>query len=94
MVMAVLTVHSVWRPLIPVIQNFPLAFCHSRSVRATDLVEKDNVHPQSIVGSLYLLNRPYHEWFYLQEQKSDEAWVFLSWDSDEQPDQPCESALS
>src|SRR5262245_42799027 len=64
------TAESVWRPLVPVVENGPIAFCHPESVEPTDLVEKDNVSSQlTSVGSLYALHQPRHRWYYIKQQK-------------------------
>ena len=69
---------------MPVVQNFPLAFCHLDTINtSTDTVEKDNVtNANFAVGSLYLLHRPHHRWFYADQQTSDEVWMFKTWEGE------------
>lgn len=64
------------------VHNSPLAFCHPDTVGSTDTVEKDNVSADSVVGSLYLLHRPYHRWYYADQQTADEVWIFKTWEED------------
>lgn len=75
---------NIWRPLVPVVQTDPLALCHPQFIEPDDLIEKDNVTNQhTAVGSLYLLYRAGHHWYYADSQTSQEAWVFVSWDMDQ-----------
>lgn len=69
---------------MPVVLNFPLAFCHPDTIHSsTDTVEKDNVtNANSAVGSLYLLHRPGHRWYYADQQTSDEIWMFKTWEGE------------
>jgi hypothetical protein len=39
---------SIWRPLVEVIEESPLAFCDSRTVSTEDLVAADLVYPHHI----------------------------------------------
>ena len=69
---------------MPAVQNFPLAFCHPDTVDGSaDMVEKDNVTSAKLaVGSLYLLHRPSHCWYYADQQTSDEIWMFKTWEAE------------
>lgn len=65
----------------------PLAFCDPRSVRTEDIVEVDKVSPQLIEMGYFLKYRPYHRWYWMPQQKSDEPVLFVSWDPTSQVDQ-------
>lgn len=73
---------SVWRPLVPVVKDCPLAFCDRRSVPKQDLVEIDKVHEDHWEGGYLIKYNPDHRWYWLPNQTSNEVSVFLTWDSD------------
>lgn len=87
-----LTSYSVWRPLIPVIEDAPLALCDRQSVRNTDLLECDKIHADHVGEGLYLKYRATHRWYWLPQQRSDEVLSFLTWDSEWDPDTPGKSS--
>lgn len=66
---------------MPVVQNFPLAFCHPDTIDSSkDMMGKDNATNTNFsVGSLYLLYRPRLCWSYTDQQTSDEIWMFMTW---------------
>ncbi|KAH4188154.1 hypothetical protein HBI56_108130 [Parastagonospora nodorum] len=72
---------NVWRPLVQVIQDKPLALCDSRTVLKNDLIATDQV-TRKIAGEIYYVNyNPDQMWYYLSEQKEDEVIIFKSYDS-------------
>ncbi|KAH8659563.1 hypothetical protein BGZ61DRAFT_485760 [Ilyonectria robusta] len=45
--------------------------------------QSSNVVPADRIGESYMAyHHPEHSWYFLSEQAGDEAWVFMSWDSD------------
>ena len=71
----------MWRPLVPTVEEWPLALCDFRSVdkedlRASDIV-KDDYNGESYVSTY----NPKHAWYYLSEQKYHEAWMIKLFDS-------------
>jgi hypothetical protein len=74
-------VNSVWRPLLPVVEDSPLALCDAASVRNEDLLECDKVHADHIGEGLYLRYHQEQRWYWLSEQTNNEALVFVTWDS-------------
>jgi len=75
---------GVWRPLKTVHKN-PLALCDARTVDEADFekVERDF---RGRPGAYSVLkpgdgNGSIHQWYYLPEQRPDEAWVLKHFDS-------------
>jgi hypothetical protein len=73
---------SVWRPLVPVVEDCPLAFCDRRTVAKTDLVDVDKIHEDHWEEGCFIKHNPEHEWYWLSKQTSEEVSVFVTWDSD------------
>jgi hypothetical protein len=72
---------SVWRPLVEVVENYPLAFCDRRTAEAPDLVEIDRPQPGYVDHGCYVKYNPKQKWFWLSDQKATEPFIFLVWDS-------------
>ncbi|KAF2247302.1 hypothetical protein BU26DRAFT_606277 [Trematosphaeria pertusa] len=73
---------NTWRPMVPIIQDHPLAVCDVRSVDPEKLLPCDRVLGGRL-GENYLLQ--YHKgqkWHWLDGQTPDEPLLFLSWDSE------------
>ncbi|KAL6410190.1 hypothetical protein AUP68_06602 [Ilyonectria robusta] len=74
---------SLWIPLVEKVTEWPLALCDSRTVRHDRDFQSSNVVPADRIGESYMAyHHPEHSWYFLSEQAGDEAWVFMSWDSD------------
>lgn len=73
--------HSIWRPLIEVIEENPLAFCDSRTVSSADLVAADLVYPHHIGEKYDVLWGEYQRWYYLDKMRSDECVLIKMFDS-------------
>jgi len=72
---------TCWRPLIPVVEDAPLAFCDRRSVAIDEPVACDKVMEDYVDESFYLKYNPAHKWYYLSHQTQEEVAVFVVWDS-------------
>jgi len=72
---------NIWRPLVPVVEDCPLALCDRRSVPKSDLVEADKVHEDHLEEGYYVKYNPVHQWYWLSQQRSDEVAMFVTWDS-------------
>ena len=70
------------------VEDAPLALCDRQSVRNADMLECDKIHPDHVGEGLYLKHRAAHRWYWLPQQKHDEALVFLTWDSKWDPNVP------
>jgi hypothetical protein len=73
--------YSIWRPLVPVVENQPLAFCDRRSVRTSDWEEVEKIQTAWIEESMYLRHNEGQKWFWLSNQTMDEVTAIVVWDS-------------
>ncbi|TPX14160.1 uncharacterized protein E0L32_000554 [Thyridium curvatum] len=73
---------NTWRPLLPVIEDNPLAFCDSRSVAPSDLVLADRVFPNYIYTLYFLKHNPAQRWHWVSEQTPSEIMLMLMYDTE------------
>lgn len=71
----------MWRPIVAVIQDKPLALCDSRTVNLDDRIATDQVTRKHAGEIYYVHHNPNQVWHYLGEQTEDEVIVFKSYDS-------------
>jgi len=74
---------NVWRPILGPLQDAPLAICDASTVRPDQLVATDILYPDRLGQIYYVTEDPHHRWYYLPKMRSDEVWLFKSYDSDE-----------
>ncbi|KAI1130214.1 hypothetical protein F5Y10DRAFT_276210 [Nemania abortiva] len=72
---------NTWRPLLPVIEDNPLAFCDSRSVEPSDLVLADRIFPNDYYTLYFLKHNPKQQWHWLSEQTPRELVLMLMYDT-------------
>jgi hypothetical protein len=72
-----LTPASTWRPLVPVLEDRPLALCDSRSVDPEDLVPADRVAPGRFGEVYYLTHNPNHKWYGLKGRRLRQLLLIL-----------------
>ncbi|KAK0710740.1 hypothetical protein B0H67DRAFT_264119 [Lasiosphaeris hirsuta] len=77
---------NLWRPLYRPVVDSALALCDYRSLPPGDLVAADHVNPDYHGKIYYLKYNPKQEWYWLREQRPDEAVLFISFDSNSQED--------
>jgi hypothetical protein len=78
-------INSIWRPLIDVVHDAPLALCDRRTVQRSDYLEVDKIHDDYLGENNYLQYNEAQRWFYKSDQRKDEPTVFLTWDSQVNP---------
>lgn len=61
--------------------NWPLALCEPASLHASSLEPCDLVYPDYVVENRQVYHSPNLKWMYLNEQRDDEAWVFVQVDT-------------
>ncbi|KAF2106250.1 hypothetical protein BDV96DRAFT_334977 [Lophiotrema nucula] len=54
---------NTWRPLLPVVEDRPLAVCDFRSINPQDLLSADRITPNRTSELYYLLYRKSQSWF-------------------------------
>lgn len=76
---------NTWRPLLPKIEDSPLALCDFRSIDKDDLVACDRVIPTRAGEVYYLKHNPQQRWHWLEHMTPSEMFLFIMWDSAEGP---------
>lgn len=73
----------------------PLAICDPQTISEDDLIAVDQIGPSFNAEIYYVRPNTNHKWYWLRDQKHDEALLFQSWDS-HPPDERlnCEHAKS
>ncbi|KAK5062768.1 hypothetical protein LTR84_004843 [Exophiala bonariae] len=74
---------GTWRPLVPVIEDSPLAVCDYRSVRKEDLIACDRIIPTRVGEIYYLKHKEHHQWYYAKEMTWNEMFMMVMFDSKE-----------
>ena len=78
--------YNVWRAITPPPQDFPLAVCDARSVRADDEVTvtaiTEELQGDIVHDTMSYVHNPAHRWYYFPDMTIDEVIVFKSGDSD------------
>jgi len=72
---------NIWRPLVSVVNDSPLALCDIRSMDSRDLLAVDKIHTTHRNEACYLKYNPLQEWYYLPGQSPNEPFMFQVWDS-------------
>ncbi|KAF8852501.1 hypothetical protein BDZ45DRAFT_630231 [Acephala macrosclerotiorum] len=85
---------NIWRPIVSVIQNAPLALCDCRTVAAHDIAATDKILDTFVGEGTYLHHNDDHEWFWLPNQTRDQPVIFTTYDSEAQGDTACSPHVS
>ena len=75
------SLNSVWRPLVRLVEDWPLAVCDGRTVKQSSLVEADVVRRNYISSNIFLMYDQGQKWHYLHKQQSDEVLIFKQFDT-------------
>ncbi|KAL8834254.1 MAG: hypothetical protein Q9170_003841 [Blastenia crenularia] len=73
--------NSVWRPLIDVVTDWPLAVCDGSTARRIDLVEADHVRQHYTGSTMYLMYDPQQRFYYMSRQSKNDVLIFKNFDS-------------
>ncbi|RMZ90250.1 hypothetical protein DV736_g2529, partial [Chaetothyriales sp. CBS 134916] len=74
---------NFWKPIIGPVRDWPLALCSAATINErTDFEPCDLVYPDYVVENRQVYYADRQEWFYVSEQKANEAWIFLQADSE------------
>jgi hypothetical protein len=76
-----LTGHSVWRPLVDVVQSDPLVLCDTRTLHDDDWDVVQKVLDNNVEESMYLKRQERHKWYWMSDQTKDDTIVMTIWDS-------------
>ncbi|KAL6852589.1 hypothetical protein ACO1O0_007136 [Amphichorda felina] len=80
---------SVWRPLEHPVRDCPLAVCDISTVGPRDLIAADHYRETFAGEGLYMVYKPEHRWYYINEHTKDEVLVFKIYDSGDVPAKCC-----
>ena len=72
---------STWRPLLPVVEDRPLAVCDYRSMDPEDLVAADRVLPDKVGEVYYIRHNLEQKWHWIEHQTSGECWIMMMYDT-------------
>ncbi|KAL6830019.1 hypothetical protein V8C40DRAFT_239091 [Trichoderma camerunense] len=72
---------NCWRPLVPQVNDCPLAFCRRSTVLDEDCIPYDRVDGSIGSEGTFLKPSTRHEWNWISGQTCDEVCIFQSWDS-------------
>ncbi|KAF2105693.1 hypothetical protein BDV96DRAFT_592134 [Lophiotrema nucula] len=72
---------NLWRPLVPIVQDHPIAVCDYRSTEPTDYIPTDLPSPYWEGEMLLLHYNPKHQWYFLKEMMDLELLVLKCFDS-------------
>ncbi|KAI8656997.1 hypothetical protein NCS56_01305400 [Fusarium sp. Ph1] len=72
---------NTWRSILPECQDRPLAMCDYTSIDPTDLVATDRIYPMWNQEIYSLKHSKNQRWFWLPKQRSDEPFLFMTYDS-------------
>ena len=76
-----LIVPSVWKPLRGPVRDWPLALCDPTTVALEDAHPGDLVYDDYVVENCQLHYAKDQQWYFLSDQRPDEAWAFIQTDS-------------
>ncbi|OTA95610.1 hypothetical protein M434DRAFT_393664 [Hypoxylon sp. CO27-5] len=72
---------NTWRSILPECEDRPLAMCDYSSTDANDLVATDRVYPKWNQEIYYLKYNKNQRWYWLPNQRSNEPFLFMTYDS-------------
>lgn len=71
----------VWRPLVEVVQDLPLALCDASSVSEGDLIYHDVYYYNRIEENFRLIFNPNHKWYFFSNMRPAESILIKCYDS-------------
>jgi hypothetical protein len=74
---------NIWRPIRGPLRDAPLAICTARSVAPADLVTCEVIYPDRKGEICAVTYNPAHRWFYAPDMQADEAFLFKTFDSEQ-----------
>ncbi|RMD44486.1 hypothetical protein DV735_g656, partial [Chaetothyriales sp. CBS 134920] len=76
-----LRIVNTWRPLVPKLEDRPLAVCDFRSVDPDDVIAADRIYPHRATEFFYLHHNPAQRWYWLSGQTPRETIMMLMFDT-------------
>jgi hypothetical protein len=72
---------NIWRPLVDVVEDNPLAMCDARTVKASDLVSSVHVSSDYTRRNYIVKYSPDFKFYYLSKMMKEEVCAFMVFDS-------------
>ncbi|KAK3354068.1 hypothetical protein B0T25DRAFT_591330 [Lasiosphaeria hispida] len=72
---------NIWRPLVEVVQDYPLAMCDSRTVKPSDLVHSAHVSSDYVRRNYLVKYSKDFRFYYLSKMTKSEICAFVVFDS-------------
>ena len=72
---------NIWRPIVEVVQELPLALCDAQSIAPTDWVATDIVYRDRVGETYAVAYNPAHRWFYFPQLQRDEVVLIKCFDA-------------
>ncbi|KAI1387824.1 uncharacterized protein F4822DRAFT_407709 [Hypoxylon trugodes] len=72
---------NTWRSTLAVCEDRPLAMCDYTSIDVDDLVATDRIYPNWSQEIYYLKHNEQQRWYWLPNQRSNELFLFMTFDS-------------
>ncbi|KAI1458142.1 hypothetical protein F4805DRAFT_425682 [Annulohypoxylon moriforme] len=72
---------NTWRSILPQCEDRPLAMCDFTTIDANDLIATDRVYPKWNQEIYYLKYNKDQQWYWLPNQRSNEPFLFMTYDS-------------
>ncbi|KAL4937745.1 hypothetical protein BDV06DRAFT_226680 [Aspergillus oleicola] len=76
-----LRVINIWRPLVDVVTDMPLAMCDTRTVKPSDLVGSAHISADYVRRNFLVKYSQEHEYYYLSRMTKEEICAFIVFDS-------------
>ncbi|KAK0732314.1 hypothetical protein B0H67DRAFT_597883 [Lasiosphaeris hirsuta] len=72
---------NIWRPLVDVVEDYPLAMCDPRTVRPSDLVHSAHVSSDYVRRNYLVKYSERFQFYYLSKMTKNEVCAFVVFDS-------------
>ncbi|KAJ6079730.1 hypothetical protein N7467_009483 [Penicillium canescens] len=77
-----LRIINIWRPLVPVVTEWPLVLCDFQSVDLEKDLRASDVITRNYIGESFAAHySPNHRWFSVRDQRFSEGWMIKIYDS-------------
>lgn len=72
---------NVWRPICPVVEEWPLGVCDGRSVSEENMIAVERRTKERVGQSCHATYNPGHRWFYFPKMRHDEVLIIKNYES-------------
>ncbi|OAQ60213.1 hypothetical protein VFPPC_10642 [Pochonia chlamydosporia 170] len=75
---------NIWRPLVPVVESYPLAACSFTSVTAQDFVPVDVIFPHYAEEAFEIIASKRHRWYYRSKMTWKDVALLKIYDNNQE----------